>query len=79
MDIPALGEENPAKNFVENDKKLRMVLVQIGERKKEFEKVLNESNLTFKKAYSRVLINRKSVSINRNRQKLTKNFICNFN
>ena len=52
MDILALGEEDLAKNLVENDKKLRMVLVRIGERKKEFEKVLNESNLTFKKAYS---------------------------
>ena len=38
MDIPALGEENPAKNFVENDKKLRMVLVRIGERKRSLKK-----------------------------------------
>ena len=34
------GEENPAKNLVENDKKLRIVLVRIGERKKKFEKVI---------------------------------------
>ena len=38
MDIPALGEENPAKYLVENDKKLRMVLVQIKERKRSLKK-----------------------------------------
>ena len=38
MDIPALGEENPAKNLAKNDKKLRMVLVQIGERKRSLKK-----------------------------------------
>ena len=38
MDILALGEENFAKNLVENDKKLRMVLVQIGERKRSLKK-----------------------------------------
>ena len=38
MDIPALGEENLAKNLVENDKNLRIVLVQIGERKMSLKK-----------------------------------------
>ena len=33
MDIPALGEENLAKNLVENDKKL-IELVWVGEREK---------------------------------------------
>ena len=42
MDIPALGEEKLDKNLVENDKKLRIVLVRIGERKKKFEKVLKK-------------------------------------
>ena len=38
MDIPALGEENLAKKLVENDKNLRIVLVQIEERKKSLKK-----------------------------------------
>ena len=38
MDIPALGEENLAKNLVENDKNLRIVLVQIEERKRSLKK-----------------------------------------
>ena len=82
MDILALGEENFAKNLFENDKKLRMVLVQIGERKRSLKKFwksdLNKSNLTLKKTYPRFSIDRESVSIDRNRQKLIKNFKCNF-
>ena len=76
MDILALGEENFAKNLVENDKKLRMVLVRIRERKRSLKKFwksdLNKSNLTLKKTYPRFSIDRESVSIDRNRQKLTK-------
>ena len=76
MDILALGEENFAKNLVENDKKLRMVLVRIGERKRSLKKFcksdLNKSNLTLKKTYPRFSIDRESISIDRNRQKLTK-------
>ena len=34
MDILALGEENLAKNLVENDKKFMVELVQVGEREK---------------------------------------------
>ena len=55
MDIPALGEENLAKNLVENDKKLTIELVQVEEREREkslktFEKgELNKSRSYFKK------------------------------
>ena len=45
---------------------------------KTFEKGELRFDLKKKKAYSRFSIDRKSVSINRNRQKLTKNFKCNF-
>ena len=37
MDIPALGEENLARNLVENDKKLMIELVRVGERERERE------------------------------------------
>ena len=53
MDVPALGEENLAKNLVENDKKLIIELVWVGEREREkilktFEKVvLNKSRSGF--------------------------------
>ena len=40
MDILALGEENLAKNVVENDKKLMIELVRVGEREREREKSL---------------------------------------
>ena len=76
MDIPAWREENLAKHLVENDKKLRIVLVRIGERKRSLKKFwksdLNKSNLTLKKTYPRFSIDRESVSLNQNRQKLTK-------
>ena len=35
MDLPAQREENLAKRLEENDKKLMMSLVQIGERERE--------------------------------------------
>ena len=38
MDLPAWREENIAKRPEENDKKLRMSLVQIGERERERER-----------------------------------------
>ena len=38
MDILALGEENLAKNVVENDKKLMIELVRVGERERERER-----------------------------------------
>ena len=73
MDILALGEENLAKNVVENDKKLMIELVRVGERERErerekslktFEKgELNKLRSDFKKTYSRFLIDRESVSI----------------
>ena len=72
MGIPALGEENLTKNLAKNDKKLRIVLVRIGERKRSlkifWKSVLNKSNLAFKKAYLRFSINRKSVLIDQNRK-----------
>ena len=81
MDLPAWREENLAKRPEENDKKLRMSLVQIEEREKSlknFWKVrLNKSNSVFKKLDSQFLINRKSVSIDRNRQRLTKKKFLN--
>ena len=39
MDIPATGEENLAKNLVENDKKLMIELVRVGEREKSLKNV----------------------------------------
>ena len=38
MDILALGEENLAKNVVENEKKLMIELVRVGERKRSLKK-----------------------------------------
>ena len=35
MDIPAWREEKPAKNLVQNDRKLMWSLVRIGERERE--------------------------------------------
>ena len=69
MDILALGEENLAKNVVENDKKLMIELVRVGEREREREKSLktfekgelNKLRSDFKKTYSRFSIDRKSV------------------
>ena len=78
MDIPALGEENLAKNLVENEKKnddLACPSWREREREKSlktFEKSeLNKSRYDFKKTYSRFLIDQKSVSIDRNKQRLT--------
>ena len=83
MDIPAWREKNLARNLEENDKKSMWSLAESEREKKvlkSFEKVcLNKSNLIFLKLDSRVLIDQKSVSIDRNRQRLTKNFKCNFN
>ena len=76
MDIPAWGEENLARNLVENDKKLMIELVRVGEREREREvwKLLKKVSWISqglikkkKKTYSRFLIDRKSVSIDRNR------------
>ena len=45
MDLPALGEENLAKDSEENDKKWKILLCRVGERERErkvektFEKV----------------------------------------
>ena len=66
--------------MIKNDKNLRWSQVRIGEREKSldtFEKViLKKSRSVFflKKPESRYSIDRKIVSINRNNQKLTKDF-----
>ena len=55
MDLPALGEENLAKDLEENDKKWKILLCWVGEREREkswknfWKSVLNESNTVFKK------------------------------
>ena len=75
MDVPAYGEKNLARNLEENDKKIAVEPCQVGEREKilkTFEKgELNKSRSDFKKAYSRFSIDQKSISIDRNRQRLT--------
>ena len=78
MDIPALGEENPAKHLSKTTKNWGWCLSESEREKGVLKSDLNKSNLTFKKAYLRLLIDRKSLLIDRNRQKLTKNFKCNF-
>ena len=76
MDLPAWREENLAKRPEENDKKLRMSLVQIREREKSLKSFwnvnLNKSNSVFKKLDSRFSIDRKSALIDQNRQRLIK-------
>ena len=83
MDLSAWRKENLAKRSVENDKNLRKSLCRVEERKKSlknFWKVsLNKSNLVFKKLDSRFSIDQKSVSIDRNKQRLTKKFWINLN
>ena len=74
-DLLALGDKNLAKISEENDKKSLVEPSQVGEREREreeslksFEKAtLKKSNLTFKKHDSRVSIDRKTASIDRNR------------
>ena len=73
-----------AKRMIKNDKNLRWSQAWIGEREREkslktFEKVnLKRSRFVFKKSESRYSIDRKTVSINQNKQKLTKDFKRNF-
>ena len=63
MDILAYGEKNFTRNQGENDKKLMIELVRVGEREREkslktFEKgELNKSRSDFKKAYLRLIKN----------------------
>ena len=78
------GERNLAKRMIKNDKNLRWSQVQIGEIEKSletFEKVILKRSrfvFFFLKPESRYSINRKTVLINRNKQKLTKDFKRNF-
>ena len=82
MDLPALGKEDVAKDLEENDKKWKILLCRVGEREKSWKNfwknVLNESNTDFKKLDSRYLIDRKTSSINRTKQRLTEIFKRNF-
>ena len=75
MVLPALREENLAKIEEENDKKIVVLPCQVRERRKVeklFEKdVWNSQRIVFKKPEIRSLIDRKTGSINRTRQRLT--------
>ena len=75
MVLPALREENLAKIEEENNKKFVVQPCQVGERRKVeifFEKdVLKQSKNYFKKPEIQFSIDRKTGSINRNRQRLT--------
>ena len=82
MVLPALREENLAKIEEENDKKIVVLPCQVGERRK-VEKLfenddLKQSKNCFKKTEIRCLIDRKTGSINRTRQRLTKFLKQNF-
>ena len=74
MDIPTLGEENLEKEWSKTKKNGRCALTKsYGERKvrKLFEKVFDLSEkLVFKKHLIRFSIDRKSVLIDQNRQRL---------
>ena len=76
-DLPAFKDKNLAKILEENDKKLMVEPLAKSEREKVeklFEKVTLKSPIClFKKAVSRVLIDQKIASIDRNRQRLYKN------
>ena len=71
-----LWREKPCKNLGGKWQKIAVEPCRVGERERKVWKLLKNvswisQDLTFKKAYSRF-------SIDRNRQKLTKNFKCNF-
>ena len=74
MDLPAYREKNLTKNPEENDKKFVGKPCPIQRERKVWRTVwkvsLNKSNSDFKKPDSRFSIDRKSVSIDRNRQRL---------
>ena len=42
MDLPALGEENLAKDSEENDKKWKILLCRVGERERKVEKTFEK-------------------------------------
>ena len=73
------GRGKPCKKFGWKRKKIEDGACLNRREKKDFEKVIWISWIWLKKkVYSRFSIDRKSVSIDRNRQKLTKIFKCNF-
>ena len=75
--LPALGEENLAKRMEENDKKLMLGLVRVGEREREkFEKLLKSEFEQVKiRSFKNLIHNFQLIeilgSIDRNRQRLT--------
>ena len=78
-----LWREKPCKNLGGKWQKIAVEPCRVGERERKVWKLLKKvfwtnQDLTFKKAYSGFSINRKSVLIDRNRQKLTNNFKRNF-
>ena len=79
MDIPAYGEKNLARNLEENDKKFAVEPCRVREKEeslKNFWKRCFEivKIWLLKKAHLRFSIDRKSVSIDWNKQKFIKNF-----
>ena len=74
-----LGRENPCKKNGGKQQKISVEPCLVREREKSFEKFLKKLVWTsqiwvFKKPDSRVSIDRKTVSIDRNRQRLVKKF-----
>ena len=84
MDLPALGEENLAKDSEENDKNWMILLCRVGEREREkLKKLLKKcfewvKHRILKKPDSQYSIDRKTISINRNRQRHIEIFNRNF-
>ena len=76
MVLPALREENLAKIKEENDKKFVVQPCQVGERREVWKELLKKvwisQRTLFKFAETRYSIDRKTGSINRTRQRLTK-------
>ena len=73
MDIPALGEENPAKHLSKTTKNWGWCLSESEREKGVLKSDLNKSNLTFKKACSRFLIDWKLVSIDQKTDWINRN------
>ena len=83
MDIPAYGERNLARNQEENDKKICCGALPSREERKSFEKFLKKwfeqvKYEFFKNLILEIQLIETTVSIDRNRQRLHKNFKCNF-
>ena len=78
-----LGREKPCKNLEVKRQKIAVEPCWVGEREESFENFLKKmlwtcQDLTFKKTHLQFSIDRKSVSIDQNRQKFIENFKRNF-